>query len=405
MNITLITRQLWLSSTRKSHQTTLCSYANRNFMTKSKEETVCNKAMNEAEKIVGYPTSFLSLRWLLNDEIATVARHVRKLIGTNHPLLVTARDLIIGTRTPTWGLIVLLVSKAGGQGKGFSDIDKDVTAGILHSQRVLAEVTEMVRTSNILHNSILNFQTDDTEEFSDLNFGNTICLLSGDFLLSNSFAEVAGLRNQEVSEIVSMCLRDLVEAEFIKPRDKQNRPLPVEPSDVPNNTIVVPNEYGTAPLKVKEVLGNAKAEWTLRHFLGSASLLAKCCQGALKLANHPEEFQKLGYLFGRNMALAWQAHFDSEIYQEGKSGPFSLISAPLMFHLQHDREFYKEIEKGFEDVHNCDFEKIREVVRQGPGLRMTEEMKNEFTDKCFVVLDGFQASEAKTALQNLVKIL
>ena len=38
-----------------------------------------NKAVSEAEKIVGYPTSFLSLRWLLSDEIANVALHLRKL--------------------------------------------------------------------------------------------------------------------------------------------------------------------------------------------------------------------------------------------------------------------------------------------------------------------------------------
>lgn len=42
-------------------------------------------------KIVGYPTSFLNLRWLLSDELANVAMHLRKLIGTDHPLLKTAR--------------------------------------------------------------------------------------------------------------------------------------------------------------------------------------------------------------------------------------------------------------------------------------------------------------------------
>lgn len=50
-----------------------------------------NRAVTEAEKIVGYPTSFLSLRWLLSDEIANVALHLRKLIGSNHPLLKTAK--------------------------------------------------------------------------------------------------------------------------------------------------------------------------------------------------------------------------------------------------------------------------------------------------------------------------
>lgn len=47
--------------------------------------------INNAEKIVGYPTSFLNLRWLLNDEFANVAVCIKKLIGTNHPLLKTAR--------------------------------------------------------------------------------------------------------------------------------------------------------------------------------------------------------------------------------------------------------------------------------------------------------------------------
>lgn len=50
-----------------------------------------NRVVSEAEKIVGYPTSFLSLRWLLSDEIANVALHLRKLVGSNHPLLKTAK--------------------------------------------------------------------------------------------------------------------------------------------------------------------------------------------------------------------------------------------------------------------------------------------------------------------------
>ena len=49
------------------------------------------KAVSEAEKIVGYPTSFMSLRCLLSDEMANVAVQIRKLVGTKHPLLKTAR--------------------------------------------------------------------------------------------------------------------------------------------------------------------------------------------------------------------------------------------------------------------------------------------------------------------------
>lgn len=50
-----------------------------------------NQVVSEAEKIVGYPTSFMSLRCLLSDELSNIAMQVRKLVGTQHPLLTTAR--------------------------------------------------------------------------------------------------------------------------------------------------------------------------------------------------------------------------------------------------------------------------------------------------------------------------
>lgn len=50
-----------------------------------------DRAVSDAEKVVGYSTSYFSLRCLLSDEISNVALHLRKLVGTNHPLLETAK--------------------------------------------------------------------------------------------------------------------------------------------------------------------------------------------------------------------------------------------------------------------------------------------------------------------------
>lgn len=61
----------------------------------SAKVTDWNRAVSEAEKIVGYSTSFLSLRCLLSDELSNVAMQMRKLVGTGHPLLKTARHLFI----------------------------------------------------------------------------------------------------------------------------------------------------------------------------------------------------------------------------------------------------------------------------------------------------------------------
>lgn len=63
----------------------------KNVATKAAQKHDWNRVVSEAEKIVGYPTSFLSLRWLLSDEIANVALHLRKLVGSSHPLLKTAK--------------------------------------------------------------------------------------------------------------------------------------------------------------------------------------------------------------------------------------------------------------------------------------------------------------------------
>ncbi|XP_054578140.1 all trans-polyprenyl-diphosphate synthase PDSS2 isoform X1 [Eptesicus fuscus] len=57
----------------------------------SKSPAYWNQVVSEAEKIVGYPTSFMSLRCLLSDELSNIAMQVRKLVGTRHPLLTTAR--------------------------------------------------------------------------------------------------------------------------------------------------------------------------------------------------------------------------------------------------------------------------------------------------------------------------
>lgn len=62
-----------------------------------------------------------------------------------------------------WGLIVLLVSKAAGHAPSIPDVEQDKSAGVLHSQRALAEVTEMIRISHLVHNVRESFKC---EKFS-----------------------------------------------------------------------------------------------------------------------------------------------------------------------------------------------------------------------------------------------
>lgn len=302
-----------------------------------------------------------------------------------------------------WGLIVLLVSKAAGHSEDIPDLEQDKAAGVLHSQRALAEVTEMIRTSHLVHKGMVNLQPSINMP-DDMMFGNKIALLSGDYLLSNSCSELAGLRNQDLVELMSSAVRDLAEAEFVGPRDKQNNPLPGKPRADGSDAINLV-ENGLEPLIVSDALGNAQAEWTVRHILNAGSLLGKSCQGTLKLAGHPIELQEKGYKFGKHLALAWQACLDQDPFLPGTTGPFSLVCAPVMFHLQHEPGLYSEIENGLEDVDKVDYESIRKAVLAGPGLQLTKQLQKEHSSAAVDVLNQLPPSDARTALANIIEAM
>uniref|UniRef100_A0A336K6J2 CSON013479 protein n=1 Tax=Culicoides sonorensis TaxID=179676 RepID=A0A336K6J2_CULSO len=339
-----------------------------------------------------YPTSFLSLRWLLSDEIANVALQLRELVGSNHPLLKTAKNLIYNGKTnmQAWGLIVLLVSKAAGYSPTISVMEEDKSAGVLHSQRALAEVTEMIRTSHLVHQGLINLQPlansgNDLSFESDMIRGNKIALLCGDYLLGSASVELAKLRNQDLNELISSAFRDLSESNFIGDRDDQNNPLPSDPrqknsealqnyGDNFDNSMDVDN---LSPMEMKGVMGNPEIEWAVRHILSAGSLLGKSCQGALKLAGLDEDLQKQGYLFGKNLALAWQACIDLEPFKFSTiptGAQFSLVSAPVLFHLEYDPSLYEEIKKGSKSVDNIDYQLIHSEILKGPGLEKTRNL-------------------------------
>ncbi|KAJ3654727.1 hypothetical protein Zmor_013898 [Zophobas morio] len=359
-----------------------------------------SSVINEAEKVVGYPVSFLNMRVILNDEIANILSYTKKLIEMKHPLVQTFSNLVFQNEQKTFGLIVLLMSKVAGLSGNFPESEYDRATDILHSQRVIAEVVEMIKTGHLMHTSLSNIDAS-TKNVLDINFGNKLALLYGDYLLAISSSELARLKNHHVQEIISSACMDLVESEFFGLRDLQNNPIPSKPLPEQKH-IKIPHEFGVESLKFEDVLGNMKAEWTLRNILGSGSLLAKCCQCSLILADHEVFVPKLAYIFGRNLALAWQA--SSEKVQI-KEETFNLVSAPVMLHLQHDPSLYIEIEKGLSDQKKVNYDLIRKVVMSGPGLDKTDQLKREFSDAALNVLDNFSDSGSKTVLINIMKAL
>lgn len=300
----------------------------------------------------------------------------------------------------------MLVSKVcGAPFNATTEKENDKVAGVLHSQRAIAEITEMLRTSNVLHKSIAKINNaEDKNDLVQPHFGNKMLLLSGDYLLSRCFHELSCLRNQSVNLLISSALRDISEATTIGLWDKQDIAGPYKPLSI-QKTIVFPDHLGSEPYNVTEALGYPRAEWTMRNLLGGATLLGKACQSVLKLAGHSMEIERLGFLFGKNVALAWQARLDQEAFLSESDGNFSLVSAPVMLHLERKPSSYKYIEDHRFDTSKINYDAFKTDIERGDGLKIAKLMQRSFALEALKILEQFPISSAKNALRSITNIL
>ncbi|XP_045611092.1 all trans-polyprenyl-diphosphate synthase PDSS2 [Procambarus clarkii] len=381
------TPQLPAADGRLLPQAALLSCAHKTYSTVPQQQPDWNRAVSDAEKIVGYPTSYLTLRSLLSDEMSNIAVHMRKLVGSSHPLLKTAKRLIYNGRNnmQTRGLIVLLISKAAGH-LNPEELEQDQPAGVSISQRSLAEITEMIHTAHLIHKGVVNLSPKvfDGTTLQDMEFGNKIAILSGDYLLANACTGLAGLRNTMVVELISTAISDFMEAEFIGERDNQGNP-------VPDATI---NMH----------------DWEEKNYLAAGSLMAKSCQAALVLAGHSEEMQRKGFEFGKEIALAWQAYSDlqpfTDLYRHPPGTAIDLTSAPVILHLQHDLSLLDLVNAAGRSMENCDFKKIHNMIMAGRGVQEAKDLCQSHAQAALDVLqDVIEPSDARTALENIINAL
>ncbi|XP_045198178.2 all trans-polyprenyl-diphosphate synthase PDSS2-like [Mercenaria mercenaria] len=332
------------------------------------------QAVSEAEKIVGYPTSFMSLRCLLSDELANVAVQIRKLVGTKHPLLKTARGFLDNGKhsLQTRGLIVLLMAKAAGAIEGSFD-QHEMVSGIYPNQRQLAEITEMIHTAKLVHQGVINLDTlqESNGSYKDMEFGNKIAVLSGDFLLTSASTGLAELNNTLVVEMISKAIGDMMSAEFTKLRDRNGQML------LPD-TVMFP-------------------DWERQTYLQSGSLLSRSCEAALELAGHDDDLKQAAAKFGENVAYARQMHEDMLPFtNKGMDANGILSSAPVIKHTEYF---------GHSSInHDFTSDQIISTVKQnGTAIEWCKQKCGEYGHTAIDCLECFKPSDAKNALTKIVQ--
>ncbi|XP_076604942.1 all trans-polyprenyl-diphosphate synthase PDSS2 [Chaetodon auriga] len=345
------------------------------------------KVVSDAEKIVGYPTSFMNLRCLLNDELTNVAMHVSKLIGTQHPLLNTARGFVNDNNLQMRGMIVLLMSKAAGPSHAASDLlAQDMESGIYPSQRNLAEITELIHTAFLVHRGIVDLKewTISDGPLKDMQFGNKMAVLSGDFLLANACTGLAQLDNTKVVELISSAIGDIVQGLYYE------------------------NYNNTEEGGLTDVLD--MAVWEEQAFLSHGALLAKSCQAAMQLARHDRESQRLAYKYGKHISLCNKLNSDLQPFVKSSAGEpvsFSLSAAPVVFHRQivGTERWHEQLQQVKTRTNHLDYSKLLAAVKSEKGVSSAVDLCCYHGNKALEAIQAFPSSEARSALENIASAI
>lgn len=311
-------------------------------------------------------------------EMQLLTGNIRKLLGSGHPSL----DRVAKYYTQSPGkhvrpLIVLLMSRATHlcpknprpdmPSNGFIDAPispaqiladvnpstappmatgpgtpGDGSLDILPGQRRLAEITELIHTASLLHDDVIDSSVSRRGSPSaNLEFGNKMAVLAGDFLLGRASVALARLRHVEVVELLATVIANLVEGEFMQLRNTERDERNPEWSE--------------------ETLGY----YLQKTYLKTASLISKSCRASALLGNADSTTVDAAYAYGRNLGLAFQLVDDMLDYTRngadlgkpaGADLNLGLATAPLLFAWKHNPELGALVGRKFEQ--EGDVEKV-----------------------------------------------
>lgn len=266
--------------------------------------------------------------------------------------------------------------------------------------RALAELTEMIRTGHLIHKGIVNVPfTRRGKDTESAIFGNKIAILLGDYLLVTANGMLAGLRNSDVSYIISSALKDLSESQFFGERDEQNMPLPGKPVRSVDNFEIT---FDTNSMAVENVLGKPIKEWTARTVYNGVSLLGRGCQSAMVLKKQNQITQSHAYHFGCHVGLAWQAATELQKLTSDSKENFCLASAPVLFALENNPDIYKIIDQAKNDVKDVDYEDLKFNILKTDAVEKTKKLHEDHAKKATSYIEKIGENESVEMIKKLI---
>ncbi|KAL1310907.1 hypothetical protein AAFC00_001135 [Neodothiora populina] len=256
---------------------------------------------------------------------------------------------------------------------------------VLPSQRRLAEITELIHTASLLHDDVIDHSVSRRGAPSaNVEFGNKMAVLAGDFMLGRASVALARLRDPEVTELLATVIANLVEGEFMQLKN-------------------------TATDERNPVWSEDTVEYYLQKtYLKSASLISKSCRAAAILGDCTPDVVESAYQYGKNLGLAFQLVDDMLDYtisgQElgkpaGADLELGLATAPLLFAWKENKELGKLVGRRFAE--DGDQQRARDLVIQSDGIEQTRAMAREYVDRARQAISSFPDSQAKSGLLEM----
>ncbi|KAH0431929.1 hexaprenyl pyrophosphate synthetase [Colletotrichum camelliae] len=390
------------------------STPNRNSAWGAAVSVASNIASNAINRVVPKGDMHIDPLRTVAKEMKFLTGNIRKLLGSGHPSL----DRVAKYYTQAEGkhmrpLIVLLMSRAtalcpkgprmqppsGGVDTAISppgilvdvnpsspltsaDPIESSESDILPSQRRLAEITELIHTASLLHDDVIDHSVARRGSPSaNLEFGNKMAVLAGDFLLGRASVALARLRNAEVIELLATVIANLVEGEFMQLKN-------------------------TAQDERKPVYSEETLSYYLQKtYLKTASLISKSCRASAILGGSDAASVEAAYAYGKNLGLAFQLVDDMLDYTRsekelgkpaGADLELGLATAPLLFAWKENAELGALVGRKFEQ--EGDVTRARELVLQSDGIEQTRALAQDYSERAIAAISEFPDSEAKDGL-------
>ena len=312
----------------------------------------------------------------MNEDPSDLLVHARKLIATDHPVLNTFKRLVHDGKNnlQVRGVLMLLLCHSTSN------------AEISEEQRKLAEIIEMIHTAHYIHKSVVDVPNSSNEDedyikrLQQLEDGNKISILLGDALMANAIVGIASFKIPKLLDLIAEAMIRFLESEFYGKQDAHCNAIPSYDS-------------------------NDRKCWEKQWELSVGSLLSAGCESSMLLAKQPKDIQTAAKDLGLHTALAIQASDEIRIFTQRSGAQFSLCSAPVIFHLQEDKDLLDYIQQFEDDLSQVDYIRVYDAVISGDGIDQAKSLCVDHVHQSLEYLKEFPDKDGRRAYENLLLAL